>query len=148
VFGAWPWCGYQFERALTAPTAVRFAVADLDDWVSPVQCQAWANAMKPTNSKVSLRIFRRAHHGFGYCEPLRELPAAIKAFNAPIVYLNDAGSFMDWYSGEVLPGIDDTYWEKAAAPWLGRGVTVGTQPGQYAAFIADVVSFFKAELAP
>ena len=148
VFGAWPWCGYQFQNALTAPTAIRFAVADRDNWVSPVQCQAWAAAMRASNPNVSLRLFRNAHHGFGYREPPLELPQAIKAFNAPIVYVNDQGVFLDWYTGEQLPGADDAYWESAAAAWLGRGVTVGSQPGQYEAFIADMVGFFAAELSP
>jgi dienelactone hydrolase len=146
VFGAWPWCGYQFQNARTAPTAIRFAVAELDDWVSPVQSQAWAAAMKPGNPRVSLRIFRQAHHGFGYREGLKELPQAIKAFNAPIVYLDDRGTFLDWYSGAPLPGVDDRHWEQAAAAWLGRGVTVGSQPGQYEDFIADMMRFFTAEM--
>jgi len=148
VYGAWPWSGYQFENASTAPTAVRFAVAERDNWVSPVQSQAWASAMRARNPNVSLRLFRDAHHGFGYCEALFDLPQAVKAFNAPIVYLNDQGMFLDWYSGAPLPGADDAFWERAAFAWLGRGVTVGTQPGQYEAFLEDMIGFFAAQLSP
>ena len=147
VYGAWPWCGYQFQNALTAPTAVRFAVAEIDDWVAPVQAQAWAGAMRATNPKVSLRLFRDCRHGFGYDDAVAHLPQAVKAFNAPIVYLNDTGVFLDWYSGEPLHGADDTFWEHTAARWLERGVTVGAEAGQYEMFIADMVGFFSAELS-
>jgi dienelactone hydrolase len=36
VVAGWPWCGFQFADPHTAPTAVRFAVADADNWVSPL----------------------------------------------------------------------------------------------------------------
>jgi dienelactone hydrolase len=35
----WPWCGHQFEHAITAPTVVRFLLGDSDNYVSPVQGQ-------------------------------------------------------------------------------------------------------------
>jgi dienelactone hydrolase len=46
VLAGWPWCGYQFADPKTAPTVLRLVVADFDDWVSPLQCQGYAAAMK------------------------------------------------------------------------------------------------------
>jgi dienelactone hydrolase len=149
VLGAWPWCGFQFADARTAPTAVRFDLADRDNWVSPVQCQAWAAAMRAGNPKVSMRLFENADHGFGYNVPMREIPNAIHAHAAPVLYLDNAGHYLDWYSGAALTGKTDFDLLRAAAPWIGRGVRAGTKPGQTDAFIADMVDFFsKTLLAP
>ena len=148
VLGAWPWCGFQFHDARTKPTAVRFDLADRDNWVSPIQCQAWAAAMRADNPKVSVRLFENADHGFGYNVPMREIPTALTAYNAPILYLDDAGRYLDWYSGAALTGKSDIDLLQSAAPWVGRGVRAGTKPGQTDAFIADMVDFFGKTLAP
>jgi dienelactone hydrolase len=148
VLGAWPWCGFQFRDARTKPTAVRFDLADRDNWVSPIQCQAWAAAMRAENPKVSVRLFENADHGFGYNVPMREIPTALTAYNAPILYLDDAGHYLDWYSGAALSGKSDLELLQAAAPWIGRGVRAGTKPGQTDAFMADMVDFFGKALAP
>ena len=146
VLAAWPWCGYQFEHAITAPTAVRFLVGDSDNWVSPVQCQGQAAAMGANNSQVSIRFFKGAYHGFGYYGPLREIPNAMKAYNAPIAYINDQGTFLDLYTGQPISSADVAHMH---APWAMRGtVTVGTKPGQSEAFVDDMVGFFKAQLKP
>jgi dienelactone hydrolase len=148
VLGAWPWCGFQFQDARTAPTAVRFDIADRDTWVSPVQCQAWAAAMRASNPKVTVRLFENADHGFGYNVPMREIPNAIHAHGAPILYLDNEAHYLDWYSGAALSGKTDLDLRKSAAPWIGRGVRAGTKPGQTDAFIADMVDFFAKSLAP
>jgi dienelactone hydrolase len=148
VLGAWPWCGFQFQDARTAPTAVRFDLADRDNWVSPVQCQGWATAMRTHNPKVSVRFFENADHAFGYNIPVREIPNAITAYNAPILYLDNEGRYLDWYSGAALAGKTDKDLLKMAAPWVGRGVRLGTKPGQTDAFIADMVDFFGKTLIP
>lgn len=146
VAAGWPWCGFQFAMPETAPTAVRFLVAELDDWVSPVQCQAYAAAMASTNANVSIRLFKGAAHGFGYDIPLREIPNAVKALNAPIVYFDRAGVVMDWYSGEAMPGIGERYLPKYGKAFFGRGVHAGSVQGQAAAYLADVIAFFKRAL--
>jgi dienelactone hydrolase len=148
VLGGWPWCGFQFENARTAPTAVRFALADRDNWVSPVQCQGWAAAMRGSNPNVSVRLFENADHSFGYNMPMREIPNAITAYNAPILYLDDQGRYLDLYSGAALAGKSDRDILMVAAPWVGRGVRLGTKPGQTDAFMADMVDFFRKTLAP
>ena len=147
VLVGWPWCGYQFEHALTAPTAVRILVGDSDNWVSPVQCQGCAAAMAAKNANVSIRFFKDAYHGFGYYGAIREIPNAVKAYTAPVTYMNDQGSFLDLYTGEPLRGADDAQLNRMRAPWITRGgVTVGTKPGQAEDFISDMVTFFKEQL--
>ncbi len=142
----WPWCGYQFAAPATAPTSVRFLVAEMDDWVSPVQCQGYAAAMASTNPKVSIRLFKDAFHGFGYGNPIREIPNAVKAFNAPIVYFNQTGAVIDWYTGEALAGIGEQYLGIHGKAFLGKGVHAGSAEGQAEAFISDVIAFFKRAL--
>ena len=149
VLAGWPWCGYQFEHAITSPTVVRFLVGDSDNWVSPVQCQGQAAAMRASNSQVSIRFLKGAYHGFGYYSPLREIPNAMKAYNAPITYIDDQGTFVDLYTGQPIPGADDAQIRGVGTPWMARGaVTVGTKPGQSEAFVEDMVGFFKAQLRP
>jgi dienelactone hydrolase len=148
VLAAWPWCGYQFENPITDPTAVRFLVADSDNYASPVQCQGQAAAMRAYNPQVSIRLFKEAYHGFGYYFPLRELPNAVKAVNSPTLYINDQGAFLDWYTGQPVPGADDHYFYRLRAPWEERGAIVGTRPGQSEAFVTDMVGFFTQQMRP
>jgi dienelactone hydrolase len=146
IAAGWPWCGLQFEKPATAPTAVRFLVAASDNWVSPIQCQAYAGAMASTNPNVSIRLFKGAFHGFGYGIPIREIPNAVKSINAPIVYFNQAGVAIDWYSGEAMPGIGELYLGKYGAEFVDKGVRIGSTEGQADQFIADVIAFFKRSL--
>jgi len=146
VVAGWPWCGYQFADPQTAPTAVRFSVADTDDWVSPLQCQAYFNAMKPRNAAVTLRLFKDASHGFGYGSPLREIPQAIHALNAPIVHFDSRGIALNPWTGDALPGADDRAHEAMMRPFLGRGVRAGTQGTQMQDFVRDAVGFFITHL--
>ena len=146
VLAGWPWCGYQFEHAITTPTVVRFLVGDSDNWVSPVQCQGQAAAMRANNPQVSIRLFKEAYHSFGSNLPLREIPNAEKAYNAPITYINDQGNFLDLYTGQPLP---DGGVGPMLAPWNTRGaVTIGSKPGQNEAFAEDMLGFFKSQLKP
>jgi len=78
-----------------------------------------------------------------------EIPNAEKAPNAPIMYIDDQGAFVDMYTGKPIPGADDAHMRSVGAPWRIRGaVTVGTKPGQTEAFAADMIGFFKAQLKP
>lgn len=142
----WPWCGLQFEKPVTAPTAVRFLVAAADNWVSPIKCQAYAAAMASTNPNVSIRLFKDALHGFGYGIPIREIPNAVKVVTAPIVYFNHAGLAIDWYSGEAIPGIGELYLGKYGPEFVDKGVRIGSSEGQADQFIADVIAFLKRSL--
>jgi dienelactone hydrolase len=142
VVAGWPWCGFQFADPQTAPTAVRFAVADSDNWVSPLQCQAYFNAMKPRNPAVSFRLFRDASHGFGYGTAVRDIPQAVHALNAPIIYFDPRGVAQDPWTGDPMPGAGDGAIESMARSFLGRGVRAGTQGDQMQDFIRDFVGFF------
>jgi dienelactone hydrolase len=147
VAAAWPWCGYQFERPDTRPTAIRFFVGDLDNWVSPIQCQGYAALMQDKNPDVSIRVFRNAVHGFGNGQPLMDEPDAMTALNAPITYINARGEILDPYTGSPLPGVDPRALAKRTAPFLSRGARVGSQDDQAQQFVADMVGFFKRQLA-
>lgn len=146
VLAGWPWCGYQFADPQTAPTAVRFVVGDLDNWVSPVQCQAYFNAMRPRNPAVSFRLFRNANHGFGYAVPMREIPQAIHALNGPIIYFDGRGVPQNPWSGDAMPDADDLAITKLGEPFMGRGVRAGTQGDQMQDFVRDAVGFFITQL--
>jgi dienelactone hydrolase len=148
VAAAWPWCGYQFERPDTRPTAIRFFVGDLDNWVSPIQCQGYAALMQERNPGVSIRVFRNAVHGFGKGQPLRDQPDAMTALNAPITYINARGEILDPYTGSPLSGIDPGALAKRTAPFLSRGARVGSQDDQAQQFVTDMVDFFRRQLAP
>ncbi len=146
VLAGWPWCGYQFADPQTAPTAVRFVVADADNWVSPIQCQAYFSAMKPRNPAVTFRLVRDASHGFGYATPLREIPQALHALNAPIVHFDARGVAIDPWNGDALPGADDASIASMARSFLGRGVRAGTKDGQMADFVRELVGWFITHL--
>lgn len=140
---AYPWCGYQFLKPQSGLTAVRFLVAANDDWVSPIQCQAQAVAMMQGSERVSIRLFAGAFHGFDQeGRPVQTLPDAIKALDAPIAYMDEKGIFWDFYVDQKVPGANDAYWQRAAAPFLGRGARVGSGGDQPQQFAADMVGFF------
>jgi dienelactone hydrolase len=146
VLAGWPWCGYQFADPQTAPTAVRFVVADSDDYVSAPQCQGYAGAMRPRNADVSIRLVRDARHGFGYGGPLVELPRAIKALLAPALYFDAQGVLLDPWTQQAVPGADDAAILKMMSPFISRGVNVGSKDGQMKDFVADLVAYFSARL--
>lgn len=146
VLAGWPWCGYQFQAPVTAPTAVRFVMGDRDNWVSPQQCQGYADAMRGQNPQVSARLVRDAFHGFGYGGELRELPQALKALNAPTLYFDPQGRLLDPWSGQATPGLSDTAIAKMLTPFLSRGATVGSQGEQMQDFMKDFTAFFSGQL--
>jgi dienelactone hydrolase len=148
VLAGWPSCDRQFEHAITAPTVVRFLVGDSDNWVSPVQCQGQAAAMRANNPEVSIRFFKGAHHGFGYYYPLQKIPNAMRAPNQPIIYINDQGAFLDMYTGQPIPAAGNAAYFRGFG-WTEHGtVTTGTKPGQREAFVDDMIGFFKVQLKP
>jgi dienelactone hydrolase len=127
---------------------VRFLVGNSDNWVSPVQCQGQAAAMRANNAQVSIRFFKGAHHAFGYYQPLQEIPNAMKSPNRPIIYMNDQGTFLDLYTGQPIPAADNAAYIGGLG-WIERGtITRGTKPGQSEAFVEDMIGFFKVQLKP
>jgi dienelactone hydrolase len=146
VVAGWPWCGVQFARPKTGDTAIRILAGAVDNWVSPVQCQAQAASLRGADAKVSMRLFQNASHGFGYDGPLREIPQAQHSLLAPILYLDDAGRYLNPYDGTPMPGMEEAAIAPMLAPWSGRGVRAGTLENQSELFINDVRAFFTAEL--
>lgn len=121
---------------------MRFAVGDSDNWVSPLQCQAYFNAMKPRNPAVSFRLFRDASHGFGYGTTVRDIPQAVHALNAPIIHFDPRGVAQDPWTGDAMPGAGDGAIESMARSFLWRGARAGTQGDQMQDFSRDFVGFF------
>jgi dienelactone hydrolase len=148
VYGGWPWCGYQFERAATTRTAIRLFMGEADNYVSSVQCQGMIAGMRQSNAAVSWRMMKDGNHGFGYDMPLSERPEAIKALHAPVVFLNDRGVVIDWLTSQPQAGVDDLALLQRMRPWVSRGVTIGPKGNQVGEFTQDMVSFFTRELTP
>jgi dienelactone hydrolase len=146
VLAGWPWCGYQFQTPDTGATAVRLVAADQDDWASVVQTQAYHALLQARGANVSLRIVRNAQHGFGYGVPVKTMPDAMVALNAPIVYFDGEGVMLDPWSGEPRPGADDPAIVQMLLPFVHRGVTVGSTAGQMQDFIEDFVAHFSRHL--
>jgi dienelactone hydrolase len=146
VLAGWPWCGYQFADPQTAPTAIRYVAADSDNYVSVQQSQGYAAAMRFRNSDVAIRLVRDARHGFGYGGSLRERPEAVKALSAPVIYFDAEGVLLDPWSQQRVPDADDRTISAMLAPFVTRGVHVGSKDGQQADFIADLTTFFSAKL--
>jgi len=83
--------------------------------------------------------------------PLKEFTNVQRTrLNAPILYLNDQGAFLDLYTGQPIPGIDQFSYGRTLGLSLTEKVTVvtGSKPGQSEAFVEDMVGFFKAQLKP
>jgi hypothetical protein len=95
---------------------------------------------------VSVRVFKNAQHGFGYDIAPMNIADALVAYKAPVLFIDSQGSFIDFYTGKPMPGVDDRGVLRIAAPWVTRGVQVGAQAGQSEDFTADAVVFFKQQL--
>jgi dienelactone hydrolase len=134
------------EAVLGPGRGLRAVVADADNWVSPIQCQACFSAMKPRDPAVTFRLVRDASHGFGYANPMREIPQALHALNAPIVHLDARGVAIDRWTGDAMPGADDRAIAAMMKTFLGRGVRAGTKDDQMADFVRDLVGFYIANL--
>lgn len=148
VLAGWPWGGFQFAEPHIGKTAIRFVAADHDNWASVVQAQAYYSAIKarhPSNS-LSMRVFKDAHHGFGYGMPEKQWPEAMKALHAPIVYFNNDGVMLDIWTSKPRPGMDDKAIVSQLTSYITRGVTVGSKDGQMADFMQDMTKFFVSEL--
>lgn len=146
VLAAWPWCGYQFSQPDTASTRVRMLAADHDNWASTLQSQAYFQAIRARNPTATFRLFKDALHGFGYGAPKTDLPDAMVALNAPILYFDAQGVLQDPWSGAALPDADDLQIQQLLKAFIKRGVSIGSQGTQMADFMADAVNFFSESL--
>jgi dienelactone hydrolase len=146
VLAAWPWCGYQLAQPSTGTVRLRMLAADKDNWASTLQTQAYFQAIQARNPSASFRLFKDARHGFGYGNPQTDLPDAMVALNAPILYFDPQGALLDPWSGAPVPDSDDHHIRQLLMPFISRGVTVGSQGTQMADFMEDAVNFFSHSL--
>jgi dienelactone hydrolase len=146
VLAAWPWCGYQFSQPDTGSVRVRMLAADHDNWASTLQTQAYFQAIHARNPSASFRLFKDALHGFGYGAPKTDLPDAMVALNAPILYFDTQGVLQDPWSGAAVPDADDLHIQQLLRAFIRRGVSIGSQGTQMADFMQDAVNFFTHSL--
>jgi dienelactone hydrolase len=146
VLAAWPWCGYQLAQPSTGSARVRMLAADKDNWASTLQTQAYFQAIQARNPSASFRLFKDARHGFGYGNPQTDLPDAMVALNAPILYFDPQGALLDPWSGTAIDDADDHHIRQLLMPFISRGVTVGSHGTQMTDFMVDAVNFFSHNL--
>jgi dienelactone hydrolase len=146
VLAAWPWCGYQFTQPDTHSVRVRMLAADHDNWASTLQSQAYFQAIQARNPTATFRLFKHALHGFGYGAPKTDLPDAMVALNAPILYFDTQGVLQDPWTGAEVPDADDLHIQQLLRAFIKRGVSIGSQGTQMADFMQDAVNFFSESL--
>ncbi len=147
VLAAWPWCGHQFDEPDVGNTAIRILAADKDNWASMVQAQACYHSLRLRHHDVSMTVARDALHGFGYGVPAKQFPQAMVALNAPILYFARDGVMFDPWTGERRPDMDDLQIMTMLAPFISRGVTVGSRDGQMQWFMDEATAFFVQRLS-
>jgi hypothetical protein len=108
--------------AAPADSAARAAAARRDSL-------AKAAAYKPAEVRVSVGA-------------ARDIPRAVHALNAPIIHFDPRGVAQDPWTGDPLPGAEDSTIESMVRPFIGQGVRAGTQGDQMQDFIRDFVGFF------
>ncbi|MDN3516008.1 dienelactone hydrolase family protein [Aquisalimonas lutea] len=150
AYGAYPWCGAQFRRPEVGDTQVRIAIGDQDNWVSPIKCQAWEQAIGLLNEgQSSLWLVPGAHHAFDRGQvDVQEVPAATKATRFPIWYINGQAEFRDYRDGDYEGSVSDRdrmrqVMESGLAE---RGASFGSTPELARRFREDMVGFFSETL--
>jgi dienelactone hydrolase len=146
VVAGWPWCGYQFSAPDIGRTAMRLIAADQDNWASVLQVQAQYFALRARGADISMRLVANASHGFGYSTEFREFPEAMTALAAPVVEFNESGVLVNPWNRRLQPGASDLTIRDLLLPFIRRGVSIGTRPGQMQDFMNDFTSFFQARL--
>jgi acetyl esterase/lipase len=146
VVAGWPWCGYQFAEPDAGHTAIRIVAGTADNWTSIHQTRAYHAKLLASGAQATLVEVAGAHHGFGYGMPLRHLPDALVALNAPVIAFDRDGVMREPASGERRPGATDHDVLRWLAPHAGRGVTIGAAPGQMQAFVAEFTAHFREHL--
>lgn len=150
TYGAYPWCGAQFRRPEVGDTQVRIAIGAQDNWVSPIKCQAWEQAISLLNEgQSSLWLVAGAHHAFDRGQvDVQDVPDATKATRFPIWYINDHAEFRDYRDDDYESGVSDRERTRQVmeSGLAERGASFGSTPELARKFREDLVGFFSDAL--
>lgn len=148
VYGAYPWCGFQFTNPNVGSTAVRSIIGDQDEWCLPQQVQAYMHAMQLTGGNASCRIIPGAQHSFDRSTPVELIEDASVAPSAPTTYLTDSGQYIHPTDGLCPPATMDRdimlYGIKSG--YGVRGARIGSSGDQADIFREDMLAFWTNEL--
>ncbi len=149
VYGAYPWCGFQFQHPDIGATSVRSIIGDQDDWCLPQQVQGYMSAMALLGGNATCRIVEGAHHSFDRDTDIEMVENASVAPSAPTTYLTDEGHYIHPTEGECPTDTDErdlmVYGVKAG--YGKRGARIGTSGNLAELFKGDMLSFWKKELS-
>lgn len=149
VYGAYPWCGFQFLRPVTGKTRIRSIVGDQDEWCLAQQVQAYMQAMRLAGGDASVRIVPGAHHSFDRSSPVSLVAEASVAPSAPTTFLTDDGCYLHPVEGQMPEATTDRelmlYGIKAG--YGVRGARLGSDGDQAAVFRDDMMRFWTGALA-
>lgn len=145
VYAAYPWCGQQFLDPDVGGTRVRAVIGDRDEWCLPQQVQAQIHAIQLAGGSASLRIFGGAQHSFDRGTEVELIAEASVSPGAPTSYIDNSGAFIHPLTGEADASLTDrdlmVYGMKAG--YGRKGARIGSQPGEAAAFSADMQAFWR-----
>jgi hypothetical protein len=129
-------------------TEVRILMGDRDDWCSPMQVQAHAQAMRLTGGRVTLRLFAGAAHSFDRGTPIERVAQAKVSPAAPTAYLTDDGAFIHPLQTSPDRALCDRELMVYALK-SGYGVTgaaIGTRGDEAKLFRDDMIAFWRRTL--
>lgn len=147
VVAGYPWCGTQFRSSRLAPeTNLLVMSGDKDDWVSVQQCQAATNALIATRGKAEMFLVKDGLHAFdrGDVAP-RRIDQAVTSTTFPIVYMDDAGQYFDFYTNTVDPSLvgADLVRRSVDGGFTHSGVTIGSTGDQARHYVEKLARFLS-----
>lgn len=153
VYGVYPWAGQQFLNPDIGDVAMRIVIGEQDEWCSPQQAQGYAQAIRLASAsgsggEVTFKMYAGAHHSYDRRQGMEDFPTATVAPQAPTIYIDDRGSFIDPITGEAAPdGTDHDFMVYAAkAGFLVTGASLGSSGTLADQFREDMLGFWAASL--
>lgn len=152
VYGVYPWAGQQFLEPDIGDVTMRIVIGEQDEWCSAQQAQGYAQAIRLASASgrgdVSFKLFEGAHHSFDRRQGMENFPTATVAPQAPTVYIDEDGAFIDPVTNKANPaGTDRDFMVYAAkAGFMVTGAQLGSSGDLADQFRDDMLGFWKAEL--
>ena len=153
VYGVYPWAGQQFLTPDIGDVTMRIVIGEQDEWCSPQQAQGYSQAIRLASASgsggdVTFKMYEGAHHSYDRRQGLENFPTATVAPNAPTVYIDDTGAFIDPVTGEPNPtGTDRDFMVYAAkAGFMVTGAQLGSSGTLADQFRDDMLSFWERAL--
>lgn len=148
VLAQYPSHLYQFRDPDIGDTEVRIVMGDSDKWTLLSSIQGYENAIRLNGGTVSLRVWPDAEHSFDRPElPVTLIPDGIATPTCPVFYLNDAGVFFNYRTGEYDATVTELEIRRDVVKRFPRiGVPIGSRGRQPEEFRQDMIAFFKRTL--